>query len=68
MTTIPSLAYMSYLCAQGTREDPRKGVLVDEHGAMVLVGDVEVLREGTAGHEASCRHPRLEATGPLVAS
>ena len=43
---------------------PAQSVLVEEHGAMVLVGDVEVLCEGTTGHEASCRHPRLEATGP----
>ena len=34
------------------REDPRKGVLVEEHGAIVLVGYVQVLREETAGHEA----------------
>ena len=30
----------------------QEGVLVEEHGGMLLVGDVEVLLEGTAGHEA----------------
>ena len=35
---------------KGVRE--QKGVLVEEHGTMLLVGDVEVLLEGTAGHEA----------------
>ena len=30
----------------------QEGVPVEEHGAMVLVGDVEVLLEVTAGHEA----------------
>ena len=34
------------------REVPRKSVLFEEHGATVLVGDVEVLLEGTAGHKA----------------
>ena len=29
-----------------------KGVLVEEHGAIVLVRDVEVPLEGTAGQEA----------------
>ena len=30
----------------------RKSFLVEEHGALVLGGVIEVLREGTAGHEA----------------
>ena len=34
------------------REVERKSIFVEENGAMVLGGDVDVLRKGTAGDEA----------------
>ena len=48
-TTMPSTAHVAYLCEQGTwigahEKSRAKSVLVEENGAMVRGGNVEVLR------------------------
>ena len=66
---MPSTTHVAYVRTRNlqwyAREVPRRGVLVEEHGAMVLVGDVEILLEETAGHEACPSWMQMMCQGPL---